>query len=219
MKKALAALFFSAVTLLTGCVADPAAEGSATTHLSSDSIQYHEIRINAFSHFWATQKLWRTSLGGHKLLMTDTVSYADKTLYDTLVLIDTSVDKSADLPAHTSDNDYDGRVRLIYTTLQQPKVFSCYIYRDDRRTFYGAESHSGDTTDILRDGFSSYTLEDGYLDDGAYFYALKNGPNTIERLDCGYFPGKGFYIGYPDYDFYGQSFSSLSPGTEFVIRY
>lgn len=224
MKKSPGLLALAAGMMLAACTTEPQ-EGDVT-HVTniyqdtvgivpSDSLQYHEIRIDVFSHYWQSQKLWRTSLGGGRLLFVDSSYDEGVVRFDTLILGDPSLDKTASLPAFVVDSSdhYDG-YRLVYTALHAPKTFSCYYYNGGKMLVEQDSSESGDFV-VRRANRYEFEGEEPQFDG----YRLGTAPFTtyMEPVPCGYLVGKGFYLSNSFHDDWGAY--PQVPGSEIVIRY
>ena len=181
MRKKILFLFLTA--FLAGCTQDP---------VSSGDIKYREIRVDAFSNYWLTERLNAEDVDGNILIREDGT---------VLELLEPSYDKSSSLPAHVVKTD-NGSNRVYYKAEGEPTTYSCYRH-------YQGIVFSPDTLNV--DAIMSETAVDG---DGELILPSLF-TNLIETNDgdvwfsdaCRYYPGKGFY--FPAYQDHG----------EYLVRY
>ncbi len=197
--------------LVAGCNQDP---------VSSSDVGYNEIRIDAFTHYWTTQKARATIVRGNTLITIDENS--SYTSVDTLALKTPDLFKSTGQPESMLEG-----TRVIYKSNAEPKVFSCYYYNNGKQvnSSYWNPDVEEDVVippvyflrrTVMTSGLSEE--QDGPLElySREYFF-LEDAPVSVQPIPCGYFPGKGFYLGLSGIDYYGLEYNST--GGEFVIRY
>ena len=173
--------------LLAGCVVEPEDDGG-----------YGEIRVDAFAHFWESNKLWADSHG----------------VVDTLVLTSSTFDNTSQLPEHFLDS-VGLSTQVIYAVTQEPLEFSCY-YDNGGKDLHGTSSVAPNW--VLRQSEVPYV--EGYPSEQETWrrwLVREDVSATIAPMPCGYLKGKGFYFGYPGYDIYGED--PRAPGGTFIIRY
>jgi hypothetical protein len=159
---------------LSACTTDP---------VSSQDIEYEEIRIDAFSNFWLQQKIWAEDMNG------DSLFYDDR--YYGMLLVDKARDLTASLPAHTVDSTEFHGTRAFYTAKREPENFSCQLRSTGRfTTFFPDEIIPGQ----IPAGTVYTTLID--TGDGLQPYEYMNLLEGEEwrTMFCLYVPGKGFVI-------------------------
>jgi|GEM_PF-5920372 len=177
-----------------------------------------EIRIDAFSHFWATTRERGEVLGPQTIVMTD-VHSEDQYSVDTLRLLDPDLDKTAGLPSHKTgrfvfEGD-SGVIRLFYQAASEPKGFECYLSSTGVRAEY---SDGPARSDAFYSGKFLNFFEGEPVDSGQYGIRLVAVSKTVAKLfDCGYAPGLGFYLGSLGDDYYADH--AERAGSEIVIRY
>jgi hypothetical protein len=217
MKKSISLIFLGAAlaALVSGCTTEPTEDGTGFTHIPSDSIQYHEIRIDAFSHYWETQKLMATHVGGGSIVTTNNEGDSIFAL-DSLRLFTSAYDKTASLPEHAllEMPAYYGPIsRLVYKAASVPQTFSCYFYNHGK-SIVGTSTE--DTLSFLYERSSLFLNADTLIFEQSW-YKVQDELERMEPIRCGYIPGQGFYLGDRNYDDYGTYVNSV--GGEFVIRY
>lgn len=226
MKKSPHILLLAAgiAALLAACVTEPR-EGEVTHitnvyqdtvgSVSSDSIQYREIRIDGFSHYWQTQKLQAITVDGGLVVRLDTLNDTVFAM-DSLFLADSALDKTAQLPQHILmevSGFYGPFSRILYKAAREPKVFSCH-FRNRGKSI--AQADSTDGSHFLRARETVIVAGEVYQDVQAW-HALVEDDETEAAVRCGYIPGHGFYLGDRSSDDYGSD--PYAAGGEFVIRY
>jgi hypothetical protein len=159
--------------LVAGCVKDDP--------VSSSDIEYREIRIDAFSHWWLTQRLNAEEVDGHTLTLDEDGR--------TLTLVDTSFDKTAQLPAHVI-KVVDGSREVFYTAAGDPEILSCHM--EYKGGLDLAEDEDAEDL-VLVD-----TYPDELVDTLGYYqptYLAYNPGTSYWRFEvCPYYPGKGFRV-------------------------
>lgn len=206
MKAWLLAAIAAATTTFSGCTTGP----------KSDSFQ--EIRVDAFSHYWATQQE-RGILEPGNRIVTPELDSNGTGYVDTLVLVKAEYDKTSQLPAHSFEvveSSFPGVI--VYAVDREPEDFSCYHDND------GHVLSRSDTATPLFDlrGVRKPFIEGGEIEGEGFdwhaWYALKSVPEVLTQIPCGYAKGKGFYLGstYGDDPFASRSDPSM--GT-LIIRY
>jgi hypothetical protein len=215
MKKSIGLLVLGAAlaALVSGCTTEPTEDGSLTA-VPSDSIQYHEIRIDAFSHYWRMQKSLATQVSGGSLVTVDdqdSIVFVDSILLSTL-----TYDKTAGLPEHVLldvPNFYGGNFRIVYKASIVPKTFSCYFYNHGKTVEWVEPEDPG----VFMYRSSTLIEEQGATVYDQVWYKVVDEIERMEPIRCGYIPGQGFYLGDRAYDDF--ALSPFSVGGEFVIRY
>jgi hypothetical protein len=187
--------------MLAGCTTEPE--------------EYKELRVDAFSHYWATQKMQRVSKPGNRLVMYDLDSNGTGYV-DTIVLVKASDDKTAQLPAHSYESVDSWSSRLVYAGDREPQDFSCY-YDNGGRRYEQSETPPPlfDLRWAYRELFEGEVVEGIEVD---YWYASQVVPQVLMPISCGYMKGKGFYLGYIGFDEFGREPRAAAGGT-FIIRY
>jgi hypothetical protein len=191
--------------LLAGCMAE--------NTLSSDKVEYTEIRVDVFSHYWLVQKQLATKSVGSKLIFNASSEEAEA--FDTLALLNSSLNKSADLPAHVIVDEWGfyETPRVFYTAAREPKTFQCYFETNGKRLISADSILSGS---VLRRHLVQYDEDGDLMWDEESWFKLQDAPVVTSVFSCGYAPGKGFFLGNEAYDYFEGEPGAL--GT-LVIRY
>lgn len=178
-----------------------------------------EIRIDAFSHYWATSKARGRAVGSTRIIVTRDSAGPGEKLVDTLRLLDLSQNKTSTLPAHSVGRFGTGpdssMLRLFYIAESQPRDFSCYLQSTGKRV---RQTEDPDADDAFL-GVTSVSFFEGEPEEAAtaWLYFVGTTPTINRIFDCGYAPGKGFYLGLSDIDWYADNPNYA--GSEIVIRY
>jgi hypothetical protein len=202
MKAWFGAVVAAGAFLLAGCVVEP------------EDGESGEIRVDAFAHFWESQKLRADSHVGNRLILDSRDSLGNGTV-DTLRLASSSSDQTSGLPEHTFDTVDYSSPRIVYALSPEPLEFSCYYHNGG-----GQLGSQGSPTSNWIFRHSQMPYSDGYpaVQELVQMWWYREGvPETITVMPCGYLKGKGFYFGYWGYDNFATD--PRAPGGTFVIRY
>jgi hypothetical protein len=174
---------------------------------------FQEIRVDAFSHYWATQKARGAVKPGNRIVVPSLDSNGTGYV-DTLVLVKSELDKSAQLPAHSFELHRNPGI-LVYQVDQEPKEFSCY---HDNGGKYLRQSDTATPLFDLRLVVQNFVEGEADETMWAGWYASQEDSETLSPIPCGFAKGKGFYFGYN----YGSDpyadYLDRATGT-FIIRY
>lgn len=190
--------------LCTGC-----------TTSTDEGAAYSEIRVDAFSNYWATQKSRLVSLPGRRLVWSNVDSLGSGDA-DTLILASASDDKTAQLPAHiTIGPELDLLTRLVYTVDRDPQDFSCYFDNGGHEFF---QSDTAPPQFTMREVFTSFFEGNEALEARSeYWFTPRETQAVLSPIGCVYLKGKGFYFDYSIFGDYGAN--PRVPGSTLIIRY